>query len=202
MSTESYKNFLRRLEQTGREYYDGFAAADFAGLTEAESGEVRRILLSRAGGGDGVSLNALRFVLSAQEVAALADEMLAARGSAELFDAELAIALDDIREDDASWAQVMRVLESGDEFARQLIINKLSTVEVPTPRSQQLTQLLHARIPEEKNHVVLLGEVVVLLKLLGFKPASAEMAASAKRLQSVDRRERVKELQRLGAPRT
>lgn len=202
MSTDAYQSFLRRLEQTGREYYDGFAAADFAGLTEAEFGEIRRILLSRARGGDGVSLKALRFVLSAQEVAAFADEMLAARGSTEFFDADLAIALYDIREDDASWGQLMRVLESGDEFARQLIINKLSTIDVPTPKSQHLAQLLRARIPEEKNNIVLLGEVAVLLKLLGFKPASAEMAASAKRLQSADRRERVKELERIGAART
>lgn len=201
MSTDSYNDFLGRLEQTGREYYDGFAAADFAGLTEAESAEVRRILLARASAGDGVSLNALKFVLSGHEVAAFADEMLAARGSAELFDAHLAIALYDIREDDASWGQVMRVLESGDEFARQLIINKLSTIAVPTSRSPQLAQLLRMRIPDEKNAVVLLGEVVVLLKLLGFKPASAEMAASAGRLQSADRRERVKELQRISAPR-
>lgn len=197
MHSKGYERVIEKLSVTGREYYDGFSSDDFNGLSESEITDVRNTFLERARGRDGVSLRALKFLLPKVEYVHLLEELRDAVGTIDLFVAQVATALREIRNDEDSWRHLIDCLERGDRFAKTWIFGQLEGLSVPPDARSRLLSVLKAMIPAERNEVLLLHASGAILQLCGVVPKTPVYIDISERLENSDPRVRVKALTRL-----
>lgn len=156
------------------------------------------MLRSRARQGDGVSLDALQFVMPRDEYISFVEGLLPGLEGADLFMARLATIIVELAPSDSAWQRLLYVLQNADQPGRLWLVNQISSMPIPDHMRARFIEVLATLLLRESDSVLRLGEAVTLLKSKGFVPRSAEIADYAKRLQSQDAGTRLAALTELG----
>lgn len=126
MRTEAYEHVHAKLRRVGRDYFEGLADSDFVGLTEGERAEVKHTLQQRSRQGDGVALDALKYLLSSRDLLEFADSLLQEKDRSDLLSAQLATIVYEVTSGREALNQLLAVLRSADASGRRWILNKIS----------------------------------------------------------------------------
>lgn len=198
MSTRAYECLSAKLNILGREYFEGFSVADFAGLTSEELAEAIDVFKIRARQRDGVSLDALKRILPSEDFLRFAEEVLLDIKGTEVFVAQLVTAIFEISPNNFTWGRLLSVLRTSNLQGRRWILNRVSPDQVSEEWRFELARVLARLILKEPDPSLLLSESVSLLLARGFTPKSDLIAEYAKRLQDADKQNRKIALTELG----
>jgi hypothetical protein len=199
MSTDAYLRVRTKLQQTGREYLDGFSWHDFEGLSLQEYGEIVDSLKTRAAAGDGVSFAALEIVLSREELLEFAKDLLKLDACpTSLHHARLLTAIFGRTADEQVWRSLVNVLAQGDAAARLWALNNLQVENLSPQRMNELSVLLPKLINQERDEALLISLVADFLVTRRLVPKSSQYIQYAKRLRSPNLKERRAALMELG----
>lgn len=192
MPSAAYENIMKRLGQSGRDYYDGFSGDDFVGLKQSEISDVQDRLLERARKGDGVALDGLRKLLSPDQYFALAYALISEHNVGTLLQAQAIVSICDICGDSRQdiWNHFLDCLVQSDLAARRFILGKVSELTPPPEIYEGIAGYLSGLIRTESNPTMLMLESGALLRFAGFAPQTAEYIEFARRLQNLNQVDR------------